>query len=110
MGNEHKVQKDIIDYLKELHDVKGYPIWFDRRQAGGLGYKEGKPDLYAVFCGFHIEIEVKGIGGSPSPRQLAYERDMKDMSTLYIRPGSFKEFVEWFERKVLPIYDIIKKS
>ena len=109
MGNEHKVQDDIIDYLKSLEEA-GYPVWHDRRQAGGLGYKEGKPDLYAVFAGIHIEIEVKGIGGSPSPRQLAYERDMKDLGTPYIRPGSYKEFVEWFERKILPIYTELKKS
>lgn len=68
MTPEKKIQNAIIKYLKEMQD-KGEPIFYERRQAGGLSYKKGIPDLYAVVNGQHLEIEVKKVGGELSPMQ-----------------------------------------
>ena len=62
MTPEKCVQSAIMAYLASLQKA-GEPIFFERRQAGGFSYKEGIPDLYAVYNGIHIEIEVKAPGG-----------------------------------------------
>lgn len=71
MTPEKRIQNSIINYLKQLED-NGIPIWYDRRQAGGFSYHKGMPDLYAVYNGQHIEIEVKRIGGSLEPLQIKW--------------------------------------
>ena len=74
MTPEKKVQNKILTYLKELKE-DNEPIFFERRQAGGFSYKKGIPDLYAVYYGLHIEIEVKKVGGKLSTMQEKF-RDM----------------------------------
>lgn len=74
MTPEKRVQNSIIKYLTSL-EKDGYPIFFERRQAGGYSYKKGIPDLYAVLNGIHIEIEVKKPGGHLSTMQEKF-RDM----------------------------------
>ena len=74
MTPEKQIQNDILDYLKYLkHSFK--PIFYERRQAGGLSYKKGIPDIYCVYNGIHIEIEVKKPGGQLSTMQEKF-RDM----------------------------------
>ncbi len=102
MANESLVQKKILDYLKELEEAK-YPVWHERRQAGGFNYKKGIPDLYFVFLGLHIEVECKGIGGSPSVKQLEYERKIKNTGGIYLRTSSFEEFKRFVETKLIPL-------
>ena len=58
MTPEKRVQNKIVDYLHALED-EGFPIFVERRNAGGFSYKKGIPDLYAVINGQHVEIEVK---------------------------------------------------
>ena len=68
MTPEKVVQNAIIDYCKKLYDA-GFPVWCERRQAGGFSYKTGIPDLYIVVNGVHIEVEVKRPGGQLRPMQ-----------------------------------------
>ena len=58
MTPEKKVQNQIVNYLNELQ-TNGFPVFVERRNAGGFSYKKGIPDLYASVNGLHIEIEVK---------------------------------------------------
>ena len=99
---EAKVKKSICEYLKTL-DLNGHPIYFERREAGGFSYKEGLPDLWCIYDGIHIEIELKQPTGSTRARQEKWEREFRRKGVLYIRPHSFKEFKEWFEDRVLNV-------
>lgn len=72
MTPEKSVQNSIINYCKKLAD-KGFPIMYERRQAGGFSYKMGIPDLYVVINGIHIEIEVKRPGGQLRPMQEKFK-------------------------------------
>ena len=65
---EKKVQNDVIKYFKKLQSL-GYPVYFERRQAGGFNYKKGIADLYAIINGYHLEIEVKKENGVMSVMQ-----------------------------------------
>ena len=97
-ADEAKVTKKIVEYINKLHDENNVPIKIFNRS--GYTPVHGLPDKYAVLSGFHIEIEVKGIGGTPSPSQLNFEREIKDLGCLYIRPGSFEEFKVWIDALV----------
>lgn len=63
-----------MNFLKKLKE-EGKPIFYERRQAGGFSYKKGIPDLYCVYYGYHIEIEVKAENGELSVMQEKF-RDM----------------------------------
>ena len=97
-SDEAKVTEDVVKYIKKLHDEDGVPIKLFNRS--GYTPVHGQPDKYAVLSGFHIEIELKGIGGTPSSAQLRFEQEIKDIGCLYIRPGSFKEFKEWIDNVI----------
>lgn len=93
---EQRIQKKILKYLEELKK-SNHPIFFERREAGGLAYKEGLPDLYAVYNGVHIEIEVKAPGGEPSASQLKWERFFKNIGAIYIRAFDAQQVKDLFE-------------
>ena len=94
-SDEAKVKDKVVDYIEELHDTYNIPIKVFNRS--GYTPVQGLPDLYAVIYGFHLEIELKGIGGTPSPAQLRFEREIKDLGSLYVRPGSFQEFKKYID-------------
>ena len=94
-------QDKVIKYLKQLQ-LSGHPVHFERRQAGGLSGNEGYPDLWCVYNGIHIEIEMKIIGGVPSTKQEAFERKCRNWGILYIRPMTSKEAIDFFETKIIP--------
>lgn len=77
MSPEQKVQNKIEKYLKDLQK-EGKPLFFEKRQAGGWNYKKGLPDLYIVYNGKHIEIEIKAENGKPSEMQLMWQRRFKE--------------------------------
>ena len=83
MTPEKKIQNSIIDYLTKLEKARE-PIFFERRQAGGFSYKKGIPDLYAVYYGIHIEIEVKAINGKLSTMQEKFEEKCKKLKIPYV--------------------------
>ena len=102
MAEEALLQKKVITYIKQL-ELSGHPIDYERRQAGGLSYEEGRPDLYCVYNGIHIEIELKRVGGEARARQEAFERKCRKKGTIYIRPDTYKEFVDFFEKQIIPV-------
>ena len=83
MTPEKAVQNAIVDYLKS-EAKKGKPIYVERRQAGGFSYKMGIPDLYAVYNGQHIEIEVKAPGKSLRPMQEKWRDKCKMLNIKYV--------------------------
>lgn len=83
MKHEDIIKNNINKYLKELF-YKGYPVDFERRQAGGYSYKKGIPDMYAVVNGLHIEIEVKDPQGKLSAMQEKWRYRCKLLNIPYI--------------------------
>lgn len=63
---ERKVKKKIIEYLK-AHDICHEP-----REAGGFTYRKGRADLWLVYEGYHVEVEVKAPGGTMSAMQYKW--------------------------------------
>lgn len=76
------MQNQIVDYLKVLAKAN-YPVYVERRQAGGFSYKMGIPDLYAVIKGQHVEIEVKRPGGHLRPMQEKWRDKCKQLNIHY---------------------------
>lgn len=96
MTPEKMIQSKIISYLSKLAD-EGHPIFYERRQAGGFAYKKGLPDIYIVYNGKHIEVEVKRKDGQLSPMQETWARRFKQLSiTHYIADDveMFKQFMK----------------
>lgn len=75
---ENKVKNAIIKYFKTLQD-KGLPLFYERRQSGGFSYKKGLPDMYFVYKGVHVELELKAENGSPSSMQLMWQRKFREL-------------------------------
>ena len=88
---EGKVKKQITDYLDEMI-AQGGPIYWERRNATGLGYKKGLPDIWMCYNGIHIEVEIKTEKGSRSAMQETWERYFVDHSISYILAHSLTEF------------------
>lgn len=82
MTPEKIIQNQIIKYFKQLHDT-GHKCIIERRQAGGFNYKMGIPDLYAVYNGIHIEIEVKAPNGHLRTMQEKYRDKCKALNILW---------------------------
>lgn len=91
MTPEKKVQNKIEKYLDELIS-QGIPIYYERRQAQGVGYKYGLPDLFLVINGIHVEVEVKAPNGDVRAAQEKWEMRFKNLGILYTRPHSLEEF------------------
>lgn len=103
MTAEKYIQNDIIKYLKTLQK-EGHPLFFERRQAGGFSYKRGISDLYVVYDGIHIEIEVKALGGKLSIEQEKWQNTCKKLNILYICAYSLKEFKNFLENIIKIVY------
>lgn len=61
---ESPVVEGVMDFLEA---VDGHKVIVFRRQAGGLSYKKGLPDVYATVDGIHVEVECKAPAGSRPP-------------------------------------------
>jgi len=96
MTPEGGIKAEIVKYLTILEN-NGYKILQFRRQAGGFAYKKGLPDLYVIFNGKHIEIEVKQPNGSMSTMQETWARRFKDLGIYYICVDSIEEFKKFFD-------------
>lgn len=82
MTPEKKVQNSIVNYFHELAN-QGKPAYIERRNAGGFSYKMGIADLYAIYDGRHIEIEVKAPGKSMRPMQEKWYEKCKALNILH---------------------------
>lgn len=77
---EKKVQSAILNYFEKLKN-DGYPIYFQRREAGGASYHVGSADIFLVWGPYHIEIEVKAPGGELSSMQEKWKDKMINNGT-----------------------------
>lgn len=93
---EGKVQDKIIKYLTQLHK-DGYKIIHDKRQAGGLTYKEGMADIWVVFLGIHIEIEVKEPGEELRAAQEKWLSKMNQMGIHNLVAESVDDVKRYFK-------------
>ncbi len=100
MTPEKSVQNRIMNYLKKLED-EGYPCYHERRQAGGFSYKKGIPDIYAVFNGIHIEIEVKRPGGELSSMQEKWRDKCKQRKIYWCCVDSLEDF-KFYMHSIFP--------
>ena len=90
---ESKVKDQIFKHIKALQ-VKGTPIVYEAREAGGYTYKKGKPDFWIAYYGKHIEFEVKAPGGSMSTMQYKWAEIYKRSGVPCYCVESVKEFDE----------------
>lgn len=97
MTPEKRVQNQIINYIKSLKQ-QGLPIYVERRQAGGFSYKMGQADLYVVFNGLHIEIEVKRPGGQLRPMQEKWKQSVENFGGLYLCADDIEQVKTFFEK------------
>lgn len=99
MNPETIIQNKIIKYIKKLAD-DGYPIMYFRRQAGGYSYKAGLPDLFFIFDGRHVEVEVKAPGGERSPLQYKWEEKFKRINVDYLCVDNLEDFKEFMKNYI----------
>ena len=99
MTPEKIVQTAILKYLRSL-DTDEHHIFIERRQAGGFSYKMGIPDVYAVYKGKHIEIEVKRPGAQLRPMQEKWAEKMRNVGALYICATSVDDVKKLIENIV----------
>ena len=97
---EKKVQNKIIEYLKHLRKTN-HPIEFERRQAGGFNYDKGKPDIWVVYNGIHIEIEIKSETGKLSINQIKWKQRFEKINCEYLVVDSFDNFLVKFSKFLL---------
>jgi len=90
---EDKIKKHITDYIDVL-EKKGCPITWERRDASGLGYRKGRCDLFVVYNGLHIEVEVKTKTGLLSSMQETWQRYCQAHSINHIVVRSREEFAK----------------
>lgn len=99
MTPEKMIQSKIISYLSKLAD-EGHPIFYERRQAGGFAYKKGLPDLYIVYNGKHIEVEVKRPGGQLSSMQETWARRFKQLGITHYVADDISKFKLFMKEQI----------
>lgn len=110
MTPEKRVQNQIVDYLHKLED-EGFPIFVERRNAGGFSYKKGIPDLYAAINGQHVEIEVKReYGGELSTMQLKFRDLCKKRKIVWICAKSVDDVKKLVEELFLSQFVTFKSN
>lgn len=111
MTPEKQIQSKIMAHLAKLKD-EGHPLFYERRQAGGFAYKAGLSDIYFVYNGLHVEVEVKRPGGSMSAIQETWARKFKELKVVHIcvdNVEEFKKFMSYIIQrlKTFNVYDLI---
>ena len=92
MKIEDIIQNNIIKWLKKNN------IWYQRREAGGFTYKKGIPDLYCIYKGKHIEIEVKDPKGQVSSMQIKQRQILEQAGAIYILATSVQDVQNILEK------------
>lgn len=96
MTPEKTVQNQIIAYFKKLAN-EGKKVYVERRQAGGFAYKMGQPDLYVVYNGIHIEIELKAPGGHLKTMQEKWRDKCKSLNILWMCASNIDEVKDFLQ-------------
>lgn len=93
-----ETQDKIINYFNDLI-LKGHPLMYFHRVAGGPTYIKGSCDLYCVYDGLHIEIECKRLnGGIVSIDQEKWAFKCKKCGIPYLLVNDFNKFKESFDK------------
>jgi len=83
---EGVIQKEILDFLKDLETLLKKPIYYFRSWAGAVrtegggfftSWRPGCPDVSLVVNGIYVGIEVKAPGKKQSPNQVQAEKDIQ---------------------------------
>lgn len=98
MTPERKVKESLINYLSSLKK-SGVKIYYEAREAGGFAYRKGLPDLWYIYNGHHVEIEVKAKGGQLSTMQLKWQEWFAKMNVECYCISSLDELRELIERQ-----------
>lgn len=97
-------EKNIQDQIRDYLDRRG--IYNRRCNVGGSRMKggiwvrfgkKGDPDLFAIFRGMHVAIEVKRPGGEQSDEQKAAMGQIRNAGAIYILAESLDDVLEYFE-------------
>lgn len=97
---ETKIQNKITKYLKSLEDAD-YPIMYFRREAGGFNYEKGLPDIYFIWGGIHVEVEIKTPTGSQSTMQEKFESRCKKKNIPYLLVTSVDEVKNFIDENFI---------
>ena len=89
---EKKIQNEIINYLKTLPCC-----YVERRSPLGFSYKKGIADLFFVYEGVHVEVEVKKINGSTSSMQDKRKERCSLLKIPYIEARSLKDIKNFID-------------
>src|ERR1700690_196197 len=97
--SEHDVQAQILDYLR-------FKVKFVRRQNVGAAKlkghwvrfaKKGDPDIYCIYKGHYIGIEVKKPGEKQSEEQIEAMKEIRAAQGTYILAERLDDVTLWFE-------------
>lgn len=86
MKDEKSIQNKILKYLKTVENC-----FVMRREAGGFTYRKGLPDIYCIYKGKHIEIEVKDPKGEQSMMQKKQQEILENAGAIYILATSLED-------------------
>lgn len=100
MKQETNLKNKIFNYLNSISQ-SDFPLLVFRRQAGGFSYNAGLPDLFFVWDGQHVEVELKAPDGKIRNLQLKwFEKFARKNITMFI-VDNFESFKSTFENKFL---------
>ena len=89
---EKKIQNEIINYLKSLPYC-----YVERRSPLGFSYKKGIADLFFVYKGVHVEVEVKKKDGTTSSMQDKWKERCNLLLIPYIEARSKEDVEKWIK-------------
>lgn len=96
MTPEGKLLSAIRSFLRA--EMEKDNCYFERRQAVGLDYHKGIPDIWFTKHGKHYEIELKKPGGVRSTMQVKWAQRLVKMGCEYALVDSFEQFLEIYEK------------
>lgn len=89
---EKKIQNEIISYLSSLPYC-----YVERRSPFGFSYKKGIADLFFVYKGIHVEVEIKREDGATSSMQDKWKERCLRLFIPYIEARSKEDVKKWIE-------------
>lgn len=90
MRNEHKIQADILKYLKDNH------IFHFRYNASTSSF--GLPDIIAIFEGFFVGIEVKDPNGRSTLLQQNIKKSIEEAGAYHVFATSVADVEQLLEK------------
>lgn len=95
MQSEKSLQTRIMAACKRKEKECPY-FYYERRIAQGIGYRKGLPDMFLVYRGIHVEVELKREDGHLSVLQEVRRKRFEEMSTPFYVVRSLSDFDKIF--------------